>query len=60
MHPAEKHLNEMNRLADMLHFPVLVNAGATANVMIHGRLDHGTLSRATRRWPASGLRWCLR
>ena len=34
MHPAEKPLNEMNRLTDMLHFPALVNAGATLNVLI--------------------------
>ena len=34
MHPAEKPLNEMNRLTDMLHFPAIVNAGATANVLI--------------------------
>ncbi len=33
MHPAEKPLNEMNRLTDMLHFPALVNAGATINVL---------------------------
>ena len=30
----EKRLNEMNRLGDMLHFPAIVNAGATVNVMI--------------------------
>jgi hypothetical protein len=34
MQAAEKKLNEMNRLADMGHFPVLVNAGATANVLM--------------------------
>jgi hypothetical protein len=34
MHPADKKLNEMNRLGDMTHFPALVNAGATANVML--------------------------
>jgi hypothetical protein len=34
VHPAEKRLNEMNRLGDMLHFPGLVNAGATANVLL--------------------------
>ena len=28
-----KRLNEMDRLADMLHFPVAVNAGATFNVL---------------------------
>ena len=34
MHGAEKKLNEMNRLTDMGHFPALVNAGATANVLL--------------------------
>lgn len=34
MHPADKKLNEMNRLGDMAHFPAPVNAGATANVML--------------------------
>ena len=34
MHPAEKPLNQMNRLADMLHFPPLVNAGATLNILL--------------------------
>ncbi len=34
MHPAEKPLNEMNRLADLFHFPALVNAGATVNVLL--------------------------
>ena len=34
MHPAEKKLNEMNRLSDMAHFPALVNAGATANILL--------------------------
>ncbi len=29
-----KKLNEMNRLADMGHFPVVVNGGATLNVMM--------------------------
>lgn len=29
-----KKLNEMNRLADMGHFPAVVNAGATVNVLI--------------------------
>jgi hypothetical protein len=30
----KKKLNEMNRLRDMAHFPAMVNAGATANVMV--------------------------
>ena len=34
MHPAEKPLNQMNRLTDMLHFPPLVNAGATLNLLL--------------------------
>lgn len=34
MHPAEKSVNEMNRLTDMLHFPAIVNAGATVNVLV--------------------------
>ena len=29
----EKRLNEMDRLGDMGHFPALVNAGATVNVL---------------------------
>jgi hypothetical protein len=33
MHPAEKRLDEMNRLADMAYFPVIVNLGATFNVL---------------------------
>jgi hypothetical protein len=31
---ADKRLNEMNRLGDMLHFPAVVNAGATLNVLL--------------------------
>jgi hypothetical protein len=30
----DKPLDQMNRLADMAHFPAMVNAGATANVML--------------------------
>jgi hypothetical protein len=33
MHASDKKLNEMNRLADMGHFPAVVNAGATLNVL---------------------------
>ena len=33
MNAGDKKLNEMNRLTDMGHFPALVNAGATANVL---------------------------
>lgn len=34
MNSSDKKLNEMNRLADMGHFPVKVNAGATLNVLM--------------------------
>ncbi|SFS20826.1 hypothetical protein SAMN05421771_3869 [Granulicella pectinivorans] len=34
LHATEKKLNEMNRLADMGHFPAAVNAGATFNVLM--------------------------
>ena len=34
MNSSAKKLNEMNRLADMGHFPAVVNAGATANVLL--------------------------
>ena len=34
MHAAQKKLNEMNRLTDMGHFPAIVNAGATANILL--------------------------
>ena len=34
MNSSVKKLNEMNTLADMGHFPALVNAGATANVLV--------------------------
>ena len=33
MQPGAKKLNEMDRLTDMGHFPALVHAGATANVL---------------------------
>jgi hypothetical protein len=31
---ADKPLDRMDRLADMAHFPALVNAGATANILL--------------------------
>jgi len=34
MRSAEKRVNEMNRLKDMLHFPAVVNAAATLNVLL--------------------------
>ena len=33
MNAGDKKLNAMNRLADMGHFPPMVNAGATANIL---------------------------
>ena len=33
MHSEDKKLNEMNRLADLFHFPAAVNAGATLNIL---------------------------
>ncbi len=33
MNASAKKLNEMNRLGDMGHFPAIVNAGATVNVL---------------------------
>lgn len=34
MHSADKPVHRLNHVADMLHFPVAVNAGATANVLL--------------------------
>jgi hypothetical protein len=34
LNAGDKRLNEMNRLSDMLHFPAIVNAGATVNVLL--------------------------
>ncbi len=34
VHSKDKRLNEMNRLADMAHFPPIVNAGATVNILL--------------------------
>jgi hypothetical protein len=34
MNAGGKRLNEMDRLEDMLHFPAVVHAGATANVLV--------------------------
>lgn len=34
MHATQKRLDQMDRLTDLLHFPALVNAGATLNVMV--------------------------
>ena len=40
MHSADKPLNRMDRLADMGHFPALVNAGATLNVLVTVAATH--------------------
>ena len=40
MQAADKPLNRMDRLADMGHFPALVNAGATANVLLTVAVTH--------------------
>jgi hypothetical protein len=50
MHPADKKLNEMNRLGDMGHFPAVVNAGATANVMLTIGLTWVLAPRYTQIW----------
>jgi hypothetical protein len=34
MHSTDKPVNQMNRLADLLHFPAVVNAGASLNVLL--------------------------
>jgi hypothetical protein len=34
MHARDKKLNQMDRLSDMAHFPAVVNAGATANILL--------------------------
>jgi hypothetical protein len=56
MHPANKRLNEMNRLGDMLHFPAIVNAGATLNVLLT-ILAPGGSPPAIPTSPASGSPW---
>ena len=40
MFSADKPLNRMDRLADMGHFPALVNAGATVNVLVTVAVTH--------------------
>jgi hypothetical protein len=53
MDATHKRLNEMNRLSDMLHFPALVNAGASMNVLVT------TLATwwVEPRWPALAGLW---
>ena len=53
MRGAEKRLNEMNRLGDMLHFPAAVNAGATVNVL----LTIACTWYVAPRWPALAGVW---
>jgi hypothetical protein len=53
MDAAQKRLNEMNRLGDMLHFPAVVNAGASVNVLV-------TIAATwwvEPRWPALAGAW---
>ena len=47
MHASEKKLNEMNRLGDMGHFPAVVNAGATANILLTIALTWWLMPRYT-------------
>ncbi len=54
MRPAEKRVNEMNRLGDMLHFPAVVNAGATFNVLLTVALTWYVEPR----YPALAGLWC--
>ncbi len=53
MHPTQKRLNEMNRLGDMLHFPAVVNAGATVNVLVTVVATWWVSAR----WPALAGAW---
>ena len=50
MHPTQKPLNQMNRLADMAHFPPLVNAGATANILLTLTVTYLILPRYPQPW----------
>ncbi len=45
MKAADKKLNEMNRLADMAHFPAPVNAGATLNILLTLSVTYGLVPR---------------
>ncbi len=56
-HAAEKRLNEMDRLGDMLHFPAMVNAGATLNVLVTIAITWWVAVRFTS--PATPLLWIL-
>ena len=50
MDPANKRLDEMNRLADMGHFPAIVNAGATANVLLTLAITWWVVPRFPQPW----------
>ncbi len=50
LHASAKKLNEMNRLGDMGHFPAVVNAGATANVMATIVVTWFVSARSTAVW----------
>ena len=50
MNAEDKKLNHMNRLGDMAHFPVLVNAGASANVLLTVAVTWWLEPRLTEPW----------
>ncbi len=50
MKAADKRLNEMDRLADMGHFPVMVHAGATLNVLLTITVTWLLVSRFPQPW----------
>ena len=52
MRATDKRLNEMNRLTDMLHFPALVNAGATLNVLLTMAVTWLIVEPRWLAWPA--------
>lgn len=53
MQSSQKPLNQMNRLADMLHFPAAVHAGASLNVCITVALTWYVAIR----WPGMAGPW---
>jgi hypothetical protein len=50
MNVADKKINEMNRLADMAHFPAAVNAGATLNILLTLSLTYLVVPRFPQSW----------
>ena len=50
---SEKPLDAMDRLADMAHFPTLVNAGATANILLTLVITYFVQQWPTRNPPGS-------